>query len=210
MLTWNLQIINMLVHHVSNINICKSSKSYQLRTMNQHLHYPHASGILWQSSGEAANLHFRDQAETFICSILPSSPSLTVRYTPGGLLFKMDGSNLQYVTSSTFLLSTYATYLKAWDRTFSCGSLVVTSSLLTQQAKKQVLLQPSIINFQVYTRGLKIGSTTKNIYLLIYCYSYLIFYQLKYHNYICTILYYLLSINNTSIPSLIKLNRYNH
>ncbi|XP_077231677.1 endoglucanase 3-like [Tasmannia lanceolata] len=81
---------------------------------------------------------FREQAERFICNILPNSPSLTVKYTPEGLMYKMNGSNLQYVTSTTFLLSTYGRYLKASERTFNCGSMIVSSALLREQAKKQI------------------------------------------------------------------------
>ncbi|XP_058079479.1 endoglucanase 9-like isoform X5 [Magnolia sinica] len=84
------------------------------------------------------NFHWWKGAERFACSILPESPTVSVKYTPGGLMYKMKGSNLQYVTSSTFLLSTYARYLKFSDRTFKCGSLVVTPILLRKQAKKQV------------------------------------------------------------------------
>ncbi|KAK1288768.1 Endoglucanase 3 [Acorus calamus] len=54
---------------------------------------------------------FRFQAETFMCSILPKSPSSTTRYTPGGLMYKLSQNNLQYVTSISFLLSTYAKYM---------------------------------------------------------------------------------------------------
>jgi endoglucanase len=56
---------------------------------------------------EAAS-EFRDQADRFLCRVVPSSPSVSVRYTPGGLLYKSEGSNLQYVTSTSFLLATYA------------------------------------------------------------------------------------------------------
>ncbi|XXG39456.1 hypothetical protein AAC387_Pa01g0412 [Persea americana] len=80
----------------------------------------------------------REKAERFMCSVLPNSPSATVRYTPGGLMYKLNGSNLQYVTSSTFLLTTYAKYLQSSDGTFKCGDLVVTRTLLREQAKKQV------------------------------------------------------------------------
>ncbi|ERM99695.1 hypothetical protein AMTRI_Chr11g158360 [Amborella trichopoda] len=81
---------------------------------------------------------FRSQAENFMCSVLPGSPMLKIEYTPGGLLHKMNASNMQYVTSTTFLLSTYAKYMKHLDRTFTCGSLVVTPALLREVAKSQV------------------------------------------------------------------------
>ncbi|XP_058090054.1 endoglucanase 3-like [Magnolia sinica] len=81
---------------------------------------------------------FRLQAENFMCSILPNSPSSTTQYTPGGLMYKMGQSNLQYVTSITFLLSTYAKYMQSSRQTFRCGSLLVTPNVLRTLAKKQV------------------------------------------------------------------------
>ncbi|KAK1276443.1 Endoglucanase 3 [Acorus gramineus] len=81
---------------------------------------------------------FRFQAETFMCSILPKSPSSTTRYTPGGLMYKLSQNNLQYVTSISFLLSTYAKYMVSSNHTFYCGKLLVTPNSLRSLAKKQV------------------------------------------------------------------------
>ncbi|XP_068647567.1 endoglucanase 3 [Aristolochia californica] len=81
---------------------------------------------------------FRSQAENFMCNILPNSPSSKTHYTPGGLIYKMGQSNLQYVTSITFLLSTYAKYLMSTKQTFNCGSLKVTPVMLRALGKRQV------------------------------------------------------------------------
>jgi len=81
---------------------------------------------------------FIQQAEDFMCKILPDSPSSSSKYTPGGLLFKLPDNNLQYVTTTTFLLTTYAKYMAAQKHTFNCGSLSVTPSTLRTLAKKQV------------------------------------------------------------------------
>ncbi|KAI3417453.1 Endoglucanase, partial [Psidium guajava] len=81
---------------------------------------------------------FRQQVEDFMCRILPNSPSSTTQYTPGGLMFKLSESNLQYVTSITFLLTTYSKYMSSTKHTFSCGNMVVTPSTLKYLAKKQV------------------------------------------------------------------------
>ncbi|MQL89801.1 hypothetical protein Taro_022374 [Colocasia esculenta] len=81
---------------------------------------------------------FQQQAEEFMCSVLPASPSASLNYTPGGLLYKLNGSNLQAVTSTSFLLSTYAKHLKAAGATFSCGSLLVGPYRLRSLAKRQV------------------------------------------------------------------------
>ncbi|KAB1210975.1 Endoglucanase 9 [Morella rubra] len=68
---------------------------------------------------------FRQQAEDFMCRILPNSPSSTIQYTQGGLMYKLPDSNLQYVTSITSLLTTYSNYMAAAKHTFNCGSLQV-------------------------------------------------------------------------------------
>lgn len=110
---------------------------------------------------------FRMQAEDFLCKILPNSPSSTTQYTPGnekimsrilylmditiisdskivtqfntgGLMFKMSSVNLQYVTSITFLLSTYGKYMMSTGNTFKCGNLLVTPNSLRALAKRQV------------------------------------------------------------------------
>lgn len=81
---------------------------------------------------------YRQQAEEFMCRILPNSPSSSTQYTPGGLMYKMGSSNLQYVTSITFLLTTYSKYMAAAKHTFTCGSLVVTPNSLRTLARRQV------------------------------------------------------------------------
>ncbi|KAK4747699.1 hypothetical protein SAY87_014285 [Trapa incisa] len=81
---------------------------------------------------------FRQQSEDFMCRILPNSPSSSTQYTPGGLMYKMGASNLQYVSSITFLLTTYSKYMGSAGHTFSCGNMVVTSNTIKYLAKKQV------------------------------------------------------------------------
>ncbi|KAL5571749.1 hypothetical protein UlMin_021346 [Ulmus minor] len=81
---------------------------------------------------------FKQQAEQFMCRILPNSPSSSTQYTQGGLMYKLPASNLQYVTAITSLLTTYSKYMSATKQTFTCGNLLVTSSTLRNLAKKQV------------------------------------------------------------------------
>ncbi|GMH17355.1 hypothetical protein Nepgr_019196 [Nepenthes gracilis] len=81
---------------------------------------------------------FIQHADDFMCRILPQSPSSTTQYTPAGLIYKLSGSNLQYVTSTTFLLTTYAKYMAASRHTFSCGNVLVTSKTLRMIARRQV------------------------------------------------------------------------
>lgn len=81
---------------------------------------------------------YRQEAENFMCKILPNSPSSSTQYTQGGLMFKLPDSNLQYVTSITFLLTTYAKYMSAKKYTFNCGNVLVTPNTLRSVAKRQV------------------------------------------------------------------------
>lgn len=81
---------------------------------------------------------YKGHADTFICSLIPGVPSSQAQYTPGGLLFKMDDSNMQYVTSTSFLLLTYAKYLTSARTAVSCGGITVTPQRLRAIARKQV------------------------------------------------------------------------
>lgn len=59
----------------------------------------------------------------------------------GGLLYKQSESNLQYVTSSAFLLITYAKYLKApgaGGGVAACGSSSITADKMIEAARRQV------------------------------------------------------------------------
>nr|GEU75212.1 endoglucanase 17 [Tanacetum cinerariifolium] len=85
------------------------------------------------------SLHdYKDHADNFICSLVPGAPFSQSEYTPGGLLFKMDDSNMQYVTSASFLLVTYAKYLTQAKKVVNCGGSIVTPKRLRSIAKKQV------------------------------------------------------------------------
>ncbi|KAL5561414.1 hypothetical protein UlMin_031161 [Ulmus minor] len=85
------------------------------------------------------SLHdYKGHADNFICSLIPGAPSSSTQYTPGGLLFKMSDGNMQYVTSTSFLLVTYAKYLTSAQKVVSCGGVTVTPKRLRSLAKKQV------------------------------------------------------------------------
>ncbi|CAG7867665.1 endoglucanase 1 [Brassica rapa] len=81
---------------------------------------------------------YKEHADSFICSVIPGAPFSSSQYTPGGLLFKMSGSNMQYVTSTSFLLLTYAKYLTSARTVVYCGGSVVTPARLRSIAKNQV------------------------------------------------------------------------
>ena len=57
-------------------------------------------------------------------------------------MFKLSANNLQYVSSMTFLLTTYSKYTKVSQHTFTCGSVVVTPTTLRRLAKRQVCVHP--------------------------------------------------------------------
>ncbi|KAL1324809.1 hypothetical protein HN51_034953 [Arachis hypogaea] len=79
-------------------------------------------------------------ADNFICSVLPESPSLSVSYSPGGLMFKQGGSNLQHATAFSFLFLVYADYLNKVNRHVDCGgkASAISPTRLIQFARSQV------------------------------------------------------------------------
>ncbi|KAK9274610.1 hypothetical protein L1049_021860 [Liquidambar formosana] len=81
---------------------------------------------------------YKAHSDNYICSLIPGTSSFQAQYTPGGLLYKASASNLQYVTSSAFLLLTYAKYLSSNGGVASCGTSTFPAEKLTSLAKKQV------------------------------------------------------------------------
>ncbi|KAJ8899089.1 hypothetical protein K2173_010242 [Erythroxylum novogranatense] len=81
---------------------------------------------------------YKAHADNFFCSLIPGAPFSSAQYTPGGLLFKMSDSNMQYVTSTSFLLVTYAKYLKSSRTVVNCGGSVFSPKTLRAMAKKQM------------------------------------------------------------------------
>ncbi|KAL6495742.1 Esterase/lipase/thioesterase [Orobanche gracilis] len=80
---------------------------------------------------------FHENAVDFICPFL--SGNAQVQYSPGGLIFKDGGSNMQHVTSISFLLLTYSNYLKLANHHVACGDTYTSShATLKQLAKRQV------------------------------------------------------------------------
>uniref|UniRef100_I1NWR7 Endoglucanase n=1 Tax=Oryza glaberrima TaxID=4538 RepID=I1NWR7_ORYGL len=89
-----------------------------------------------QSRADGLQL-YKAHTDNYICSLVPGANGFQSQYTPGGLLFKEGDSNMQYVTSTAFLLLTYAKYLSSSAATVSCGSTAVSPSILISLAKKQ-------------------------------------------------------------------------
>ncbi|EPS61761.1 hypothetical protein M569_13033, partial [Genlisea aurea] len=82
---------------------------------------------------------FKQQADSFVCSILPDSPHHQVYLTPGGLIHMRDGANTQYVTSAAFLFSAYSDILAAHNKeAIICGDKRYTPSQLMDFAKRQM------------------------------------------------------------------------
>ncbi|XP_057550900.1 endoglucanase 8-like [Amaranthus tricolor] len=82
--------------------------------------------------------NFKNNADDFICSVIPGVSNLQVQYSPGGMLFKDGGSNMQHVTSLSFLLLAYSNYLSHSNHQVPCGGISASSTLLKQLAKRQV------------------------------------------------------------------------
>lgn len=81
---------------------------------------------------------YKAHADNFICSFIPGANDYQAQYTPGGLLFKQSDSNLQYVTTTSFLLLAYAKYLGTNGDITSCGSSIITANKLVSLARQQV------------------------------------------------------------------------
>ncbi|KAK4484147.1 hypothetical protein RD792_011367 [Penstemon davidsonii] len=89
--------------------------------------------------GRAADLKsFQINADEFICSVLPGFSHTQVQYSPGGLIFKAGGSNMQHVTSLSFLLLAYSNYLSHANHAVPCGETSASPALLKRLAKRQV------------------------------------------------------------------------
>ncbi|KAH9314037.1 hypothetical protein KI387_022664 [Taxus chinensis] len=87
--------------------------------------------------GKMPSMHaFKENADKFICWFLPETPNSHVQFTPGGLISKTTGSNMQAVTAISFLLVTYASYLG--QASASCENVQVTPGRLQSLAKRQV------------------------------------------------------------------------
>ncbi|OWM72214.1 endoglucanase 1-like [Punica granatum] len=82
---------------------------------------------------------YKAHSDRYICSLIPGASGFSAQYTPGGLLYKQSESNLQYVTTASFLTLVYAKYLTSNGKAgVSCGASTITAEQLISQAKKQV------------------------------------------------------------------------
>ncbi|KAM0025887.1 putative cellulase [Helianthus debilis subsp. tardiflorus] len=81
---------------------------------------------------------YKASAESFMCTLLPDSSSWHIEYSPGGLIYRPGGSNLQHSTAITFLMLVYANYLEASSSSVNCGNISVGPGYLRGLAKQQV------------------------------------------------------------------------
>ena len=81
---------------------------------------------------------YKRSADSFMCTLIPESSSSHIEYTPGGLIYKPGGSNMQHVTSISFLLLVYADYLDRSSSFVDCGGDAIGPDVLRRQAKQQV------------------------------------------------------------------------
>ncbi|XP_017229456.1 endoglucanase 24 [Daucus carota subsp. sativus] len=81
---------------------------------------------------------YKASADSFMCTLIPESSYSHIDYTPGGLIYRPGGSNLQHATTISFLLLVYANYLERSSQTINCGSISGGPSMLRKIAKRQV------------------------------------------------------------------------
>ncbi|CDY41954.1 BnaA01g05260D [Brassica napus] len=81
---------------------------------------------------------FKDIAEKMMCAVFPETAGLHMSYTPGGLLYKPVGSQLQSTAAMSFLILTYADYLSKSSQQLSCGNLKFQPDSLRRIVKRQV------------------------------------------------------------------------
>ncbi|KAL2477039.1 Endoglucanase 24 [Forsythia ovata] len=81
---------------------------------------------------------YKVSADSFMCTLIPDSSSYHIKLSPGGLIYRPGGSNLQHATSISFLLLVYANYLEKSSEIVNCGSISVGPKMLRQLAKRQV------------------------------------------------------------------------
>lgn len=62
----------------------------------------------------------------------------------GGLIFKAGGSNMQHVTSLSFLLLAYSNYLSHAKKNVPCGETSASPALLKHLARSQVIKTLSV------------------------------------------------------------------
>ncbi|KAL0393595.1 UNVERIFIED_CONTAM: Endoglucanase [Sesamum latifolium] len=90
-------------------------------------------------AGKTALLRYKNDADSFVCALMPGSSSVQIKTTPGGLLYTRDSSNLQYVASASMVLLVYSKILTAARfEGVRCGSVNFSTTKITAFATSQV------------------------------------------------------------------------
>ncbi|EOY30058.1 Glycoside hydrolase family 9 - like 10 [Theobroma cacao] len=88
--------------------------------------------------GDQCLKSYKDQADSYICSVLPESPYFKIPMTPGGMIHLRDGANTQYVTGAAFLFTIYGDMLQKFNQKVQCGDKQFDSTHLLAFAKQQM------------------------------------------------------------------------
>ncbi|XP_077219615.1 glycosyl hydrolase 9C1 [Tasmannia lanceolata] len=80
---------------------------------------------------------YQAKAEFFLCACLQKNNGYNVEMTPGGLLYVDEWNNMQYVSSSSFLLAVYSGYLSAANSQLNCPEAQIQPLELLKFAQSQ-------------------------------------------------------------------------
>jgi hypothetical protein len=80
----------------------------------------------------------RSNLERFLCNVVQHGDGSSGRLTPGGMLYMQYWENNQAVTSTMFVLVTYADYLAAARSSLQCGGVNLPPAQLVSFARSQV------------------------------------------------------------------------
>ncbi|KAF5728425.1 endoglucanase 11-like [Tripterygium wilfordii] len=81
---------------------------------------------------------YRSKAEFYLCACLGKNNETNVYRTPGGLLYIREWNNMQYVSTSAFLLTIYSDYLQASNQRLRCDQGELDPQEVFAFAKSQV------------------------------------------------------------------------
>ncbi|XP_047336051.1 endoglucanase 4-like [Impatiens glandulifera] len=128
-----LNYINKNIHNVQSIDNRGNFAEFGWDTKNAGINV-----LLSTFQKQIGSSLFVQLADQFICSLLPDSPSKSVSYSPGGMLYKAGVCNMQHVTSISFLLVVYTRYSNNAKRKIQCDGSYISYTRLIRLAKKQV------------------------------------------------------------------------
>ncbi|KAF5749878.1 putative endo-1 4-beta-glucanase [Tripterygium wilfordii] len=80
---------------------------------------------------------YQAKADYFACACLQKNDGYNVQKTPGGLVYVREWNNMQYATTSAFLLAVYSDYLSVANTKLTCPEGIVQPQELLNFAKSQ-------------------------------------------------------------------------